>query len=219
MPNTEIRYFDEDKITARLNPGDKARLDAVAKWKKSTVAGEVREMISKQLLLEETTMLSNKTTIDAKVRKLLMDQLKRHPKLTVLKAARQAAKTDDLPQPVAHQLQLLIRKCESRKDEDKRAVKEYLEGDLCLKVDPSQNQELLLYTEAYDEETWDFPDDFAMLNPELRDYLGMLRDEYPEASCGKVVELAAGVEKPGAQELLGMDEKELEELFANSSIG
>ena len=164
-------------------------------------------------------MLNNKVAIDAKVRKLLMEQLKKSPKITVLKAARQAADNEQLPQPVAHQLQLLIRKCESKQDEDRRIVKEYLTNDLCLKVDAEQNQQLLLYTEAYDDETWDFPDDFAILNPELRDYLGMLRDEYPEASYGKVVELAVGVGKPGADDLMGMDQKELEELFVNSSIG
>ena len=164
-------------------------------------------------------MLNNKVAIDAKVRKLLMEQLKKSPKITVLKAARQAADNEQLPQPVAHQLQLLIRKCESRNEADRKAVKEYLANDLALRVDAEQNQELLLYTEMYDEETYAFPDDFAMLSPSLREYLELLCDEYPEASKGKLVELAAGVGKDGASELLGMDQKQLEELFANSSIG
>ena len=161
----------------------------------------------------------NKIQIDAKIRKLLMNQLTKSPKLTVLKAGKLALKTEGLAQPVKHQLELLVRKSASRRPEDKRIVKEYLTNDLCLKVDDSANDYLVLFTEAYDDETWDFPDDFAMLSPELRDYLGFLCDEYPEVSKGRIVELAVGVGKPGASELLGMNNKELEEIFANSSIG
>ena len=162
----------------------------------------------------------NKVQIDAKIRKLLMNQLTKSPKLTVLKAGKQAlADNEGLEQPIKHQLELLVRKCASKRPEDKRIVKDYLVNDLCLKIDDSQNEHLLLFTEAYDDDTWMFDDDFVMLSPELRDYLGMLCDEYPEASKGRIVELAVGVGKPGAKDLLGMDQKELEELFANSSIG
>ncbi len=161
----------------------------------------------------------NKVKIDAKIRRLLMEQLKKTPKITALKAGKLALKTEGLAQPVKHKLELLVRKCASKRPEDKRAVKDYLTNDLCLKVDDSANDYLVLFTEAYDDETYQFDDDFTLLNPELRDYLGMLCDEYPEASKGKIVELAVGVGKPGAEELLGMNNKELEELFANSSIG
>ena len=162
----------------------------------------------------------NKVQIDAKIRKLLMNQLTKSPKLTVLKAGKLAlADNEGLEQPIKHQLELLVRKCASKRPEDKRIVKDYLTNDLCLKVDDSTNDYLVLFTEAYDDDTWMFDDDFAMLSPSLRDYFEEIKDAYPEASHGKVVELAVGVGIPGAEELLGMNNKELEELFANSSIG
>ena len=55
MPNTEIKYFNKDKITTRLYPGDRAKLKARAKQKHSTVAEQARELIRKQLLMEEET--------------------------------------------------------------------------------------------------------------------------------------------------------------------
>ena len=161
----------------------------------------------------------NKVQIDAKIRRLLMDQLKRSPKLTVLKAGKQAlADNDNLDQPIKHQLELLVRKSASRRPEDKRIVKDYLTNDLCLKVDDSTNDYLVLFTEAYDDDTWMFDDDFAMLSPSLRDYFEEIKNAYPEASHGKVVELAVGVGIPGASELVGLSDNELEEIFANSSI-
>ena len=161
----------------------------------------------------------NAIQINAKIRRLLMDQLKRSPKLTVLKAARAAAKTVDLPQPVAHQLQRLIRKCESRDEADRKAVKEYLVNDLALRIDASQNEHLLLYSEAYDQETFAFDDDFTYLNESLRNYFETIMDDYPEISYKKAVELAHKANVPGATDLVGMDLQELNELFINSSIG
>ena len=55
MPNTPVKYFNEDKITTRLYPGDRAKLRVLAKQKHSTVAEQARELIRKQLLMEEET--------------------------------------------------------------------------------------------------------------------------------------------------------------------
>ena len=55
MPNTPVKYFNEDKITTRLYPGDREKLKARAKQKHSTVAEQARELIRKQLLMEEET--------------------------------------------------------------------------------------------------------------------------------------------------------------------
>ena len=165
-------------------------------------------------------MLNNKTQIDARIRHLLMEQLKKSPKITALKAGKQAlADNKGLAQPVKHQLELLVRKCASKRPEDKRVVKNYLVNDLCLKVDDSTNDYLVLFTEAYDDDTWMFEDDFAMLSPALRDYFEEIKNTYPEVSHGKVVELAVGVGIPGASELVGLSDNDLKELFANSSIG
>ena len=157
----------------------------------------------------------------SKLRALLAMELRRQPNISVKKAVKKILENQgkSLKQPIRYQLDLIWKKLDSGKAEQKQQVLEFLRDELALKVDDEQCQELLLtFSEAYDEETWMFDDNFALLNPELREYLTYIRNQYPEASLAKIVELAYKAGKKGSEELIHYDEDELKLLFLDSSI-
>ena len=149
--------------------------------------------------------------IDIKIRALFAQLLTEYPKITVCKATN-ILLDRDLPQPVKRQLEQI----KFLKENDE--VKDYFNKTLSLPVDSSMNEHLLLYNTAYDDETYQFKDDFKMLNKELCEWLCSARDEYPEASSRKLVELASRARIQGAGEVLRLEEGDFNELIANSSV-
>ena len=149
--------------------------------------------------------------IDVKIRALFAELLTEYPKITVCKATDLLLERD-LPQPV----KLQLKQIKIRQENDE--VKDYFNKTLSLPVDSSMNEHLILYNEAYDDETYQFKDDFKMLNKELREWICSARDEYSEASSRKLMELAEKARIPGAGEVLRLEEAEFNELIANSSV-
>ena len=149
--------------------------------------------------------------IDIKIRALFAELLTEYPKITVCKAT-DILLEKDLPEPVKRQLKQI--KIRQENDE----VKEYFNKTLCLKVDDTMNEHLILYNTAYDDETYQFRDGFKMMNSELREWLTEARESYAEASDRKLVELASRAKISGADEVLRLGDAELKELIVNSSI-
>ena len=149
--------------------------------------------------------------IDIKIRALFAELLTEYPKITVCKAT-DLLLEKDLAEPVKRQLKQI--KIRQENDE----IKDYFNQTLCLKVDDTMNEHLLLYNTAYDPETYQFRDGFTMMNESLREWLCEARESYPEASDRKLVELASRAKISGADEVLRLDDEALAELMANSSI-
>ena len=149
--------------------------------------------------------------IDIKIRALFTELLTEYPKITVCKAT-DILLERKLPESVKRQLKQI--KIRQENDE----VKDYFNKTLALPVNDCMNEHLLLYNTAYDDETYQFSDDFKMLNQELREWLTEARDSYSEASDRKLVELASRARIPGADEVLRLDDTALKELMANSSV-
>ena len=159
--------------------------------------------------------------LNNRLRALLAGELRRQPNISVKKAVKQILenKGSSLKQPIRYQLDLIFKKLDSGKKNQKQQVLEFLRDKLALNVNDEMCGELLLtFSEAYDEESFMFDDDFALLNPELREYLTYIRNQYPEASLTKIVELAYKAGKKGSEELIHYDEDELKLLFLDSSI-
>ena len=149
--------------------------------------------------------------IDIKIRALFAELLTEYPKITVCKAT-DILLEKELPPPVKRQLEQI----KFLKENDE--VKDYFNKTLSLPVNDTMNEHLILYNTAYDDETYQFKDDFKMLNKELREWVSSARDEYPEASSRKLMELAERARIPGAGEVLRLKEAEFSELIANSSV-
>ena len=149
--------------------------------------------------------------IDIKIRALYAQLLTEYPKITVCKAT-DILLEKELPQPVKGQLEQI----KFLKENDE--VRDYFNKTLSLPVNDTMNEHLILYNTAYDDETYQFKDDFKMLNKELREWICSARDEYSEASSRKLMELAEKARIPGAGEVLRLEEAEFNELIANSSV-
>ena len=158
--------------------------------------------------------------IDARVRALLAEQLKKQPKVSVKKAVKTilADETSAKAEPVRYQLELIAKKADSRHPSDRADLADYLKGTLALPVVDEENQELLLYSEAYDEVTFSEADDFVFLNDDLRNYFIEVRDTHRDISNRKLVDIASKLGKPGASELTYLSDEELASVFADSSI-